>query len=135
MRYKNNPANIRYSQFNYWQGMIKPLNGFCQFTDIEYGLRAFIIVLRTYIYKYGLTSVKDIITRFAPASENDTSRYIRYVVSFMDARGFKSDNIKFGSTQFCVMCCGILWYETNFACSRKRIETIISTFNLKKYYV
>lgn len=131
MRYKNNPANIRYSDSNRWLGQIAPKNGFCQFEDISYGIRALCIVLRTYIRKYNLTSVPQIISTFAPEYENNTPAYIAYVSRFLAGRDCVSTGITFGSKDFCVLCCAIMWYETNFACSRVRVENVINMFNLQ----
>lgn len=131
MIYKNNPANIRYSEDNRWQGQIDPSNGFCQFEDISYGIRALCIVLRTYIQKYNFTSVPQIISTFAPDFENNTPAYIRYVSTFMAGRDCSTTGITFGNKDFCVLCCAIMWYETNFACSRVRVENVINMFNLK----
>ena len=52
---------------------------FCHFQSMEYGIRAAFCLLRTYATKYQLNCVKDIITRWAPPSENDTQNYIRHV--------------------------------------------------------
>ena len=46
---------------------------------MEYGIRAAFCILRTYATKYRLCSIRDIITRWAPPSENDTQSYIRHV--------------------------------------------------------
>ena len=79
----NNPLNIRVGKSK-WQGE-RPLPApplgecFCKFESIEWGLRAAFCLLRTYATKYRLYSVRDIITRWAPPSENDTTSYIRHV--------------------------------------------------------
>ena len=49
---------------------------FCKFESLEWGIRAAFCLLRTYSRKYHLNCIADIITRWAPPSENDTSRYI-----------------------------------------------------------
>ena len=46
---------------------------------MKYGLRAAFVLLRTYSSKYKLNSIRDIVTRWAPPSENDTEAYIRTV--------------------------------------------------------
>ena len=46
---------------------------------MEWGIRAAFCLLRTYATKYRLTSVKGIVNRWAPPSENDTQSYIRHV--------------------------------------------------------
>ena len=52
---------------------------FCQFSFIEWGLRAAFCLLRTYRDKYKANCIRDIISRWAPPSENDTERYIQNV--------------------------------------------------------
>ena len=80
----NNPLNIRLSS-DRWQGQIAPSSSprgekvFCQFISVEWGLRAAFCLLRTYAIKYRLCSVRDIISRWAPPSENNTQDYIRHV--------------------------------------------------------
>ena len=87
----NNPANIR--RGSAWKGLVpflvNPQNkqrvcdkSFCQFVSIEYGIRALIILLRTYCYKYKLSTIEQIIHRFSPPSENNTNFYIANVVKY-----------------------------------------------------
>lgn len=73
----NNPLNIR--KGSNWKGLsnVQSDKSFCQFVSIEYGIRAALIVLRTYAYKYKLHSLKDVISRFAPSSDgNNVDNYI-----------------------------------------------------------
>ena len=95
----NNPLNIRLSS-DKWQGQINPsgngnVNGngnnsspkgdaeFVQFYTMEYGWRAaFVILCRTYYGKYGLKTIRDIVSRWAPAKENNTEAYIRHVSDY-----------------------------------------------------
>ena len=82
----NNPLNIRRGK-TLWKGEIAPsLLGraggeavFCKFSSVEWGLRAAFCLLRTYANKYRLCCVRDIINRWAPPTENDTTSYIRHV--------------------------------------------------------
>ena len=82
----NNPLNIRHGK-TLWKGEIPPSpsgeegrgSAFCQFSSVEWGLRAAFCLLRTYATKYKLCSVRGIITRWAPPSENNTQGYIRHV--------------------------------------------------------
>ena len=75
----NNPGNIRIG--NNWGGEVPPSERtdrqFEQFVSLEHGYRALLITLRTYITKHRLTTLRGIITRWAPKSENDTEAYIR----------------------------------------------------------
>lgn len=80
----NNWLNIRISNNN-WQG--KRANNtdgeFEQFETPELGIRAATRNIRTYGQR-GLQTVKDIISTWAPTSENNTASYIQNVASRMD---------------------------------------------------
>lgn len=81
----NNPLNIRKVAGTHWKGEIRtpqpPLGGalFCQFSTIEFGLRAAFVLLHTYSTKYRANCIRDIVSRWAPPNENDTEQYIRNV--------------------------------------------------------
>ena len=75
----NNPLNIRIG--NTWLGeRPNPTDpAFEEFVSIEYGLRAAFCILRRYIRRYHKDTVPDIVSTWAPASENNTQRYIDIV--------------------------------------------------------
>ena len=80
----NNPLNIRNSA-DKWQGLstLQEDREFFQFVSMEYGWRAaFVILCRTYYGKYGLKTIRDIVSRWAPAKENNTEAYIRHVSDY-----------------------------------------------------
>ena len=75
----NNPLNIRRVVGVTWKGeIVSPIEDkqFVQFAGLEYGLRAAFCILRTYRNKYHAVCIEDIITRWAPPTENDTRKYI-----------------------------------------------------------
>lgn len=82
----NNPLNIRKGKVK-WMGEVLYLQGvpverdFCQFESMEYGWRAAFVLLRRYIETYKCNTVSKIISRWAPANENHTQDYIRYVAN------------------------------------------------------
>lgn len=80
----NNPLNIRISSTNNWQGEVeKNTDGtFEQFVSMEYGYRAALKLIRNYINNYGLKTVSDIIRKWAPENENNTSGYITRVCNY-----------------------------------------------------
>lgn len=83
-----NPLNIRVTK-DTWQGQIQPKKegGFCEFSTLWYGLRAAVVLLFNYRVKYGLKTVRGIISRWAPpADNNDTESYIQYVCRNMDVK-------------------------------------------------
>ena len=85
----NNPLNIRRVKGQKWKGEAPfppPLEGtgeapgsFVHFSSLTYGLRAAFCILRTYRNKYHAVCIEDIITRWAPPTENDTHTYISAV--------------------------------------------------------
>ena len=81
----NNPLNIRKVPGVRWRGELPSIQGgagggsFVRFESIEWGVRAALKLLRTYRDKYAATSIKEIITRWAPPTENNTEGYIAAV--------------------------------------------------------
>jgi len=77
----NNPGNIRRNNIE-WEGMQAIQNDpeFVQFNDPEYGFRAMTRIIRSYTQR-GLTTVRDIISTYAPATENHTANYIQFVAN------------------------------------------------------
>ena len=77
-----NPLNIRRTGKDQWKGMaeVQADRAFVQFKSLEDGWRAaFHLLTRTYYHKYRLYTIRTIIRRWAPSSENDTSAYIANV--------------------------------------------------------
>lgn len=88
----NNPANIR--RGSAWKGLVtqvtNPLGeivrdkSFCQFSSMEYGVRALLVVLRTYFYRHKINTIEKCIFRFAPLCENNSYAYIANVTKFIN---------------------------------------------------
>lgn len=77
----NNPLNIRRSK-DKWKGMraLQSDAQFVQFESLEWGWRAaFYLLTRTYYHKYRLFTIRAIVTKWAPAIENNTKAYIANV--------------------------------------------------------
>lgn len=76
----NNPCNIRISTDKF-QGEVQPSGDkeFKQFETMAYGYRASFRILKTYINNYKCDTIRKIISRWAPKSENHTENYIRVV--------------------------------------------------------
>lgn len=74
-----NVGNLRHG--SKWKGLssVQSDPAFCQFDSFEYGIRALIILLRTYYKKYHLITIRQIISRYAPENENNTNVYISHV--------------------------------------------------------
>ena len=56
--------------------------GFCIFDTAENGIRALARTLLTYQGKHGLTTLRQMIGRWAPPAENDTDAYLDDVCEF-----------------------------------------------------
>lgn len=81
----NNPGNIRISGTRY-QGEIQPSKdrAFKQFETMAYGYRAMFMLLYTYQKRHGLRTIRQMISRWAPPTENFTENYIRYVAQWSE---------------------------------------------------
>ncbi|VFQ44389.1 structural protein [Desulfoluna butyratoxydans] len=79
----NNPGNIRHGDD--WNGLAEkqPDASFCTFTEPRWGIRALAKTLLTYQRRRGIHTVRGIISRWAPPSENDTHSYIHHVAHFV----------------------------------------------------
>lgn len=74
-----NPLNVRASS-DKWKGSIGSSdNGYVIFSTPMDGIRAAATVIKNYGTKYGINTVRDIVSRYAPASENPTDDYIANV--------------------------------------------------------
>ena len=75
----NNPLNVRqYGQG--FEGDVGEEDSFIKFEDPRYGVRAADKVLGTYGRDYGIDTIEDVISRYAPPSDdNPTQEYIDFV--------------------------------------------------------
>lgn len=126
----NNPANIRRSASK-WLGLSKIHSDkhFCQFTEMAYGIRAFFILMRTYRYRYNCKTPRAILTRFAPASENNLDAYLR----FIESKGLPAD-IEFTSNAiYCIFAKYVFIYESKYSVSCSFLKTVMD--ELKCYVI
>lgn len=79
MRYSNNPLNIRYDRHNRWIGQLGADNGFCTFDTLEHGIRAAAYLLMISYRRAGCKTYHQIISRWAPFSENATYVYLSFI--------------------------------------------------------
>lgn len=79
----NNPGNIRKGKTT-WLGEVSGADKeFCTFETALYGLRALAKLLLNYSERYRLNTCRGIISRFAPASENNTKAYVKAVAGHL----------------------------------------------------
>ncbi len=84
-----NPGNIRLTRIRY-RGEVRPSRDpeFRQFESLAWGYRAIFVLLDTYRRRYGLDTLREMIGRWAPPSENRTEHYIAIVA---DRTGIGAD--------------------------------------------
>lgn len=101
----NNPLNIRKNDIQ-WQGLSPEQNDsdFCQFINLNYGIRAAFVLLRTYHKKYHCDTITKVVSRWAPECENNTKAYIEAVA----AHSCVPADARFKFTDKNVVC-RILW--------------------------
>lgn len=78
----NNPGNIRLGSFKYKGEKAKSSDSaFRQFESVEWGYRAMFVLLHTYATKHNCRTLREMINRYAPPTENFTDGYIRCVTN------------------------------------------------------
>ncbi|WP_455630522.1 structural protein P5 [Parabacteroides sp.] len=79
----NNPLNIRRNS-DVFQGEVNPSRDkeFKQFKTKAHGYRAGFKILSNYYRIYNLTTIRKMISRWAPENENNTSAYVSLVSSY-----------------------------------------------------
>lgn len=112
----NNPGNIRRSCAR-WLGLSKVQTDkdFAQFDEMYYGLRALYKLLLTYYTKHRCHTIRQIISRYAPATENQTEKYIRFVVNRLEHFTADDDlNLPISTYTHYKLMRAICWMETNY---------------------
>lgn len=76
---KNNVLNIRASKSFSWAGQTGATRGFCDFDGIEMCRRAGLYLLMRSYRRAGVVRLEDVIKRWAPPTENNTTNYVDFV--------------------------------------------------------
>lgn len=126
MKYKNNPFNIRYNGQS-WIGLSGHKNGFCEFISLDYGIRAWLILMRTYRRNHNICTIRKIVKRFAPPSENDTFKYIDFVSKYCF---IPSDRYLNFETQYYMIGRAMALNETNTSFSLSQFSVVADKFNI-----
>jgi hypothetical protein len=126
--YRNcNPGNIRRTASR-WKGMREQQEDeeFLQFISMPYGYRAMLVILRNYHKLYGLTTIQQVIHRWAPPTENDTRNYITAVAQYLGIQ--PDDTLDFDDqATMCCLAAAISHYENGKA---PNMEDIVSGYNM-----
>lgn len=79
----NNPGNIERTGER-WLGMAADQSGdprFVVFEAPEWGIRAICRIIRTYVQRHGKKTLREIVSTWAPPTENHTGAYIGFVAA------------------------------------------------------
>lgn len=101
----NNPGNIDRTS-DRWVGMAADQSGdprFVVFTEMKWGVRAIAVLMHTYRDKYGLNTVRGIISKWAPSRENNTGAYVAAVSSVLGVSPDDTIDIDDDSTMFALV--------------------------------
>lgn len=127
----NNPANILRTGQR-WLGLSKEQTDsrFCQFESINYGIRAFFVLSRTYRKKYGIKHVYQFIARFAPISENNVYAYVSFI-EHTEYLSYLDDDY-----DYAILLYAIIRYENHFSdADMKRFRLSVTFMNaIREYY-
>jgi len=71
----HNPGNLRRGP--QWLGLAPEQSdpAFARFTAAEWGIRAMVVLLLNYRRKRGIDTIRELVARYAPASENNCRAY------------------------------------------------------------
>jgi hypothetical protein len=117
----NNPGNIRYNPA--YKGCTGQNKGFCTFSSIGYGYRAILVTITTYYTKYGLKTIRGIISRYAPPTENNTEHYIAEVSRYS---GF-SPNENLTEENLIKLLPGIVKMENSISTTVPEVQAMINS--------
>ena len=124
---KNNIFNIRKGLGPKWKGETGVCKGFVEFETREHGIRAWIVLMRTYRVKYRCATVRAIVTRFAPPNENNTQAYIKYCRE----RVYKSEITWLSTTaDYVRLGCAMAKMETGTELTAHEIYEVMRKFNV-----
>lgn len=106
--------NIRFVKSTHWVGQTGENKGFCVFSSDMYGLRAGMMIIQRYIKVYKLNTIDLILSRFAPASENNLSAYKSFCYAvFKEYQLDPNRTIKLNSYAFYVLIRSLCIFESN----------------------
>ena len=117
---RNNPGNIRATSTK-WLGENTPKGeAFCHFRDLLYGCRAMLKLLKRYIEVKECKTIRKVVSRWAPPSENNTRSYIDYVARSMDTH--PDDDLVVDKDTLIRLASAMTWMEHGQAIPRNTWE-------------
>ena len=123
---KNNIFNSR-ANGSSWIGMKGTRKGFVEFDTREHGIRAWLVLMRTYRRKYACVTMRSIVERYAPPTENDTVGYIRFCEQ---QTGLGAETQLTFNADYCVLGAAMAKMETGSEVRPSEILTVMKQFNI-----
>ena len=123
---KNNIFNIRAGHAQ-WQGMTGTQQGFVEFVNREYAIRAWLVLMRNYRRQHGCDSIRKIVTRFAPPTENNTAKYIQFCQREV---GMLADNRLERYTEYAMLAVAMARMETSVKLTWPQVMEVMKKFNV-----
>lgn len=123
----NNPGNIRCGSSR-WLGLSSLQNDseFCQFDSLMFGVRALLIVLRSYYNKYNCNTIRKVISRYAPSTENNTEKYIKFVCDYLCIPA----DYEFSLSSCLYVALPIMVYESGYRVHPDTFKAIIEKYHI-----
>lgn len=118
----NNPLNIRRTN-DVWIGQSAAQTDaeFVRFSTMAWGIRAACVIINTFVIKYGCRTVEDILKKWAPASENQTTLYINCVCRLSGLEA--GDEVKVKDVWFMThLFRGMIWAENGREINRAWVK-------------
>ena len=116
-----NPGNIRITK-DKWKGLrdVQTDKEFFQFTEMKWGYRALLKVLRNYRKLHGCQTLADMIKRYAPDNENNTNAYIGAVCNRLGIPPFFVPDVD-SKAAMCMIASAISFVENGVAAEKEDI--------------
>lgn len=127
---KNNPFNIRYNASNKWRGLVGNHQGFCEFEDLQFSVRAAAHLLMWSYRKKNITTYRQIIATWAPPTENNTDSYLAFICKTLQVQ---PDDFPKTVYDYARLLVRIAYYESCFTLNLNYTIYLIHHFNLKIY--
>lgn len=128
---KNNPFMLPYSRVFRWKGLIGNNNGFCEFEDIKYSVRAMAHLFMWTYRKAGVRSYGDIIANICHNNSNSLyAFYLHYIERTLQVNADDKPKCVYDFARLLVR---IAYYESCFVLDLKYTIYLIHHFKIKIY--
>ena len=86
------------------------------------------MLMRTYRRRYGCTTIRQIVSRYAPPNENDTEGYIRFCCRRLD---IKPDDVLIFDSEYIQLATVMAKMETEVEIDTEWVEYVKNKYQIK----